>query len=353
MPLPWAGAHLNSCARAGQAPLCSLLELDGFRLLLDCGWSARCEASVADALARVCPAIDAVLLSHGDIAHAGALPAAFARCGLRRGTPVVCTAPCSRGAQLALYDLFACRSGDAPFTAFSLEEVDAAFAGASTLKYTETLTLPPPLRSRGGPVALTPYPAGRTLGGAIWRLAAGAESVVYAAGWCVRGERHTPAALLGAPQLRRPSLLIMDAAGALALPPPPRAEREAAFCGACEVAVLRGGAALVPCEPSSRGLELLLALDAHWAAKGRPLASIPIVFLSAVAHSAVEFAAAQLEWMPPSVATAFEADRVNPFTMRHVVPCASVEALQARKRRVIPCTHPSHSQMCSPPPYRS
>ena len=266
-----------------------------------------------------------MLLSHADIAHLGALPAAFARCGLRRGTPVCATTPVAKMGLLTLYDLFAARHGDADFDAFTLDDVDVAFDNVQQLKYTQTLTLS---LGAGGctPISITPFAAGHTLGGAVWRISAGAEEVVYAVDWNNRGERHLPPAALDV--FVRPSLLITDAFSALAPMPAPRRDVERALCEACVACMRADGCALLPCDAAGRTLEVLLTLEAHWAANPG-LGNYRIVLLTACTQSTLEFAASQLEWMSDAVARSFESNRDNPFVMRYVTPVSSLEALDA------------------------
>jgi Cft2 family RNA processing exonuclease len=61
------------------------------------------------------------------------------------------------------------------FDAFGPEDIDAAFDAIRTLKHHQPLTL----AVRGVSVTLTAYPSGHMVGGSIWLLQAGAESVVY------------------------------------------------------------------------------------------------------------------------------------------------------------------------------
>jgi cleavage and polyadenylation specificity factor subunit 2 len=55
-------------------PLCYLLELDGFKILLDCGWDYNFDVALLAPLAQIVNQIDIILLSHPDIYHLGALP---------------------------------------------------------------------------------------------------------------------------------------------------------------------------------------------------------------------------------------------------------------------------------------
>ena len=57
----------------GRKPLASLLTVRGFTFLLDCGWDDSYEAGQLAPLMAALPRIDAVLLSHADMAHMGAL----------------------------------------------------------------------------------------------------------------------------------------------------------------------------------------------------------------------------------------------------------------------------------------
>ena len=122
-----------------RGPKCTLLEVGGVRLLLDCGWSealldehdANANASTVTAavaasaptspasspVARATEAArtaHALLLSHADLDHLGAL-AAVAR-ALPKGSKILATVPTHRLGQLALYDaaLARERAGCAP-----------------------------------------------------------------------------------------------------------------------------------------------------------------------------------------------------------------------------------------------
>jgi cleavage and polyadenylation specificity factor subunit 2 len=187
---------------------------------------------------RVLPRVDAVLLSHPDLPHLGALPL-LVRAGL--SAPVFSTKPVRRMGEIFLYESFyalrvrlrpqhhcrrmwlalhgltaaaRCRAQEASETQpFSLEEVDTAFrhnADWAEVRFYQRLrlALPPryqpsggqdgqeggaaagPTRAPGGGITLTPLPAGRTPGGCVWRISLGCgEEVVYALGWNHRRER--------------------------------------------------------------------------------------------------------------------------------------------------------------------
>lgn len=111
-------------AATGSA-LCSVLEVNGFRFLLDCGWTEEFDVALLEPLKDVIPVVDAVLLSHADTAHLGALPYAIGRLGLR--APIYATQPTSRMGQMFLYDQYLSHHTSSDFDFFDLDDVDKAF----------------------------------------------------------------------------------------------------------------------------------------------------------------------------------------------------------------------------------
>ena len=136
--------------------LCTLLEVAGYRILLDCGWSTSLDDD-GESAARVSALggapLDAVLLSHGAPSHAGGLP--FLRgAAAADGAPVYATAPVHRMAQLALYDALLSRSvrAAAAVLCYSCATRTAAAAAAvSHHPVTLSLARPPPLTAAARP----------------------------------------------------------------------------------------------------------------------------------------------------------------------------------------------------------
>ncbi|XP_019247455.1 PREDICTED: cleavage and polyadenylation specificity factor subunit 2-like isoform X3 [Nicotiana attenuata] len=63
-------------------PLSYLVSIDGFNFLIDCGWNDQFDTSLLQPLSRVASSVDAVLVSHPDTFHLGALPCAMRQLGL-------------------------------------------------------------------------------------------------------------------------------------------------------------------------------------------------------------------------------------------------------------------------------
>ncbi|CAI5940562.1 unnamed protein product [Closterium sp. NIES-65] len=307
---PLYGAHADE-------PLCYHLRLGRLHLLLDCGWTDLLDTDLLEPLRAVAPAIHAVLLSHPDMEHAGALPYAYAQLGLR--APVYCTVPVARLAQLMLYDQFLARRSAGDFALFSLDDVDAAFDGAVRLKFAQ----PHAVGDERDGVSVTPLAAGHLLGGTIWRISVDTEDLVYAVGFNHREERILGRAVLDTAVVR-PAVLIADAATAL-VPPVKRKARDQQLAEAISSTVGEGGSVLMPVDTGGRVLELLVHLEQLWAAQGW---EAPVVVATGESYSMVEGAKAMLEWLNPSTARHFDAQRTSPFNFKYIRLCHSVEEVE-------------------------
>ncbi|RWV98053.1 hypothetical protein GW17_00039122 [Ensete ventricosum] len=95
------------CGVYSENPLCYLLSIDGFNFLMDCGWNDHFDPNLLQPLSRVSTKVDAVLLSHPDVLHLGALPYAMKHLGLT--APVYSTEPVYRLGLLTMYDHYLSR----------------------------------------------------------------------------------------------------------------------------------------------------------------------------------------------------------------------------------------------------
>jgi Cft2 family RNA processing exonuclease len=299
-------------------PLCGVLEIGGCTLLLDVGCTERFELEALEPLRAIAPRIDAVLLSHPDLAHLGGLPYAYGALGLR--CPIYATLPVWRMGQMFLYDAYQARASECGgrVDGFDLDDVDAAFEHVTQLKYSQTIHLK---GGRAHGLSLTPLPAGRTLGGALWRVCLESEDVVYAADVCAEQERlFNPSAL---PTIKRPSALIATA-HAFSRDLAPRKQRVAQLIEAVVGALRAGASVLLPVDSGARCLEIAHVLDTHWA--GAKLGHYPLAMVGHTALNTLEFAKAHMEWMSDAVIRAFDVSG-QPLSFRHVQPCHSLDEL--------------------------
>lgn len=118
-----------------EPPLAYILEVEDFRMLLDVGWTESFDLSLLEPLKEVAPSVDAVLISHPDISHLGALPYAAGKLGLK--AIAYCTEPVKKLGTMVMYDLHGAISRCSDFDLFDLDDVDGAFDNTILLKYSE------------------------------------------------------------------------------------------------------------------------------------------------------------------------------------------------------------------------
>ncbi|KAF5840626.1 beta-lactamase-like protein [Dunaliella salina] len=86
-----------------EQPVCGLLEIDNVTLLMNCGWSEQFDEQLLEPVISKLPHVDAVVLTHPDVYHVGALPYLIGRHGLT--ARIFSTVPVRRMGQLAMQEL--------------------------------------------------------------------------------------------------------------------------------------------------------------------------------------------------------------------------------------------------------
>ena len=155
-----------------------------------------------DPLSQVAPSVDAVLVSHPDTEHLGALPYAFGKLGLN--CKVYATLPVHKMGLMYMYDHFLSRSYDTYFTLFSLDDVDKAFGSFVPVRYAQHSAL----EGNCHGISVTAHAAGHMLGATVWKVHKDSEDVLYAVDYNHRKEKHLNGTTLES--LKRPSVLITD-----------------------------------------------------------------------------------------------------------------------------------------------
>jgi len=302
--------------------MCYLLQIDDFNILLDCGWDERYDENMLAPLKNVVADIDAVLLSHPDLAHLGALPYAVGKLGLN--CPVYCTLPVWKMGQMFLYDAYQTMSAY-DFNGFTLDDVDAAFDKCKQLKYSQETLIVADKGSGELKISLTPYNAGHMLGGTLWRIINDTHDIVYAVDFNHKRERHLNASVLEALGVR-PSLLITDARNVFNVQKP-RKDRDRELFESIGSTLKSGGCALLPVDSAGRVLELLMMIHQYWETMKIGKDQYRFVFLSHESYNTVDFARGQIEWMSSSCIKLFDTHRDNPFSLRHLTICHTKEEL--------------------------
>ncbi|KAF8076581.1 beta-lactamase-like protein [Lyophyllum atratum] len=343
---------LSGAARSSQTkPLAYLLQVDDVRILLDCGspdWAPEPAHTIipdgaeepsyhwetyCNALRECAPTIDLVLLSHGDLAHTGLYPYAYSRWGLK--APAYTTLPVQAMGRIAVSeDVEGIRdeedvgdedeakphqgTGDidlveGPSTTPSpkdprrgkyvatLTEVQDAFDAINTLRYSQ----PTHLQGKCQGLTIIPFNAGHTLGGTIWKIRSPSSgTILYAVNINHMKERHLDGTVLMRQAaggvfepLARPDLLITDAERASVVTSR-RKDRDAALIDTITATLSSRSSLLLPCDSSTRVLELLVLLDQHW---NYSRLRYPICLLSRSGREMLTFVRSMMEWLGGTV----------------------------------------------------
>ncbi|CAK5275400.1 unnamed protein product [Mycena citricolor] len=341
-------------------PLAYLLQVDDVKILLDCGSPDWCpEAETEDgtgfhweeycrALRECAPTVDLVLISHGDLAHCGLYAYAYSRWNLR--APTYTSLPVQAMGRIATTeDIEGIREQedvgdeeeevkqedeqgeeDAPTPrkrdklkgkyVASLEEVQEAFDSMNTLRYSQPTRLQgtvisfqvhwPCSQAATGKcqgLTITPFNAGHTIGGTMWKIRSPSSgTILYAVNVNHMRERHLDGAVIMNKStggvfepLARPDLLITDAERTLVTNCKQR-DRDAALIDTITSTLTSSSrsSVFIPCDSSTRLLELLILLDQHW--KYSRL-SFPICLLSRTGNEMLTFVRSMMEWLGGTV----------------------------------------------------
>ena len=205
----------------------------------------------------------------------------------------------------------------------SREEIASYFQSIHPLKYSqphEPLASPfsPPLNG----LTITAYNAGHSLGGTIWHLTHGLESVVYAVDWNqVRENVYNRAAWLSGgggaeiiEQLQKPTALICSTRGVERTPlTGGRNKRDELLLENIRSTLEKGGTVLIPTDASARVLELAYIIEHAWrrgsnAIGDHPFKTTRVYLASKTIGTTIRFAKSMLEWMDESIVREAESD---------------------------------------------
>ncbi|GBE80027.1 hypothetical protein SCP_0212290 [Sparassis crispa] len=330
-------------------PLAYILQVDDVRILLDCGspdwcpenastgkqeehsWEKYCEA-----LEDAAPNVDLVLLSHGDLAHSGLYAYAYSHWNLT--APAYTTLPVQAMARIAATedaegirdeqdvggqdkeqhsaspgtdepssdDASGSTSAPRPRSGKyipTLQEVHDAFDSVNVLRYSQ----PYHLQGKCQGITVIPFNAGHTLGGTIWKIRSPtAGTILYAVDMNHMRERHLDGTVLIRQasagggvfeSLARPDLLITDAERA-GVTTARRKDRDAALLDCVTATLTSRNSLLLPCDSSTRVLELLVLLDQHW---NYSRLKYPICLLSRTGREMLTFVRSMMEWLGGTV----------------------------------------------------
>jgi cleavage and polyadenylation specificity factor subunit 2 len=299
---------------------CTLVEYANVKVLVNAGLTTTTEYDFSDL-----PPHDCLLLTDSTLEHMGGLPAYHQR---HPDTPM---------GQMTLYDHHANVCLDGGTCPFSLEQMDKAFASLITIKYAQTLFLPP----HKPQVAITAHRAGHVVGGAFYVLQRLQDEtvVVVTATYHIAKELHldsstllqhgsTPDVLIthpGGPAMTTLSNLYTQKK----LAPPLVTQSERQLVEHVLSVLRRDGNVLIPVDASGRVLELVLLLSQHWD-RHRLQGTYNLVWLGSMVVNTLEFCRSQLEWMSTVLGNQFDSPgKGHPYALNGVQLCTSIGELEA------------------------
>ncbi|KAL9565421.1 hypothetical protein ACKAV7_010510 [Fusarium commune] len=327
----------------------SLLELDGgVKVLVDLGWDETFDVEKLKEIEKQVTTLSLILVTHATASHL----AAYAHCckNIPQFTriPVYATRPVIDLGRTLIQDLYTSSPAAATTipqssltesaylltqtatTAQNLliqsptnEEIARYFSLIQPLKYSQPhQPLPSPFSPPLNGLTITAYNSGHTLGGTIWHIQHGLESIVYAVDWNQARENvFAGAAWLGGAggggaevieQLRKPTALICSSRGAdRTAQTGGRAKRDEQLIDTIKACVTRGGTVLIPVDSSARVLELSYLLEHAWrtdaASDAGVLKTAKLYLAGRNMSSTMRYARSMLEWMDDSIVQEFEA----------------------------------------------
>ncbi|KAF7505611.1 hypothetical protein GJ744_000620 [Endocarpon pusillum] len=340
---PLLGAQTNSSASQ------SIIELDGgVKILVDAGWDEKLDVSQLSELERHLSTLSFVLLTHARISHLGAFAHLCKHYPLFSQIPVYATTPVISLGRTLLEDLYASTPLAATFLpstgsategtlpsfskearssllmqAPTTEEITRYFQRITPLKYSQphqpvASDFSPPLEG----LVLTAYNAGHTLGGTIWHIQHGMESIIYAVDWNQARENVMGGAAwfggFGGSEviepLRKPTALVCSSKNGNSAPlVGGRKKRDQSLLDNVRSSLAKGGTVLVPSDSSARVLELAFVLEKAWqeGANDPTLKNSRVYMASRSAVATMKHAQSLLEWMDESIVREFEGEEEN------------------------------------------
>lgn len=298
------------------------------------------------------PTLSIILLTHATPAHIAGLAHCCKHIPLFQQIPIYATSPVIALGRTLLQDIYSSAprastvipqasllnhsfpyksSPDGPLNILlpppTSDEIAKYFALIHPLKYSQPhQPLPSPFSPPLNDLTITAYNAGHTLGGTIWHVQYGMESIVYAVDWNqVRENVLAGAAWLGGSggggaevieQLRKPTALVCSAKGAekttLA---GGRKKRDEMLLDLIRNAVAKGGTVLIPTDSSARALELAYVLEHAWRKEladlmPSPLKQSKLYMASKNGGATMRQVQSMLEWMDENVVKEFESEAV-------------------------------------------
>ncbi|KAF5093197.1 hypothetical protein D0Z03_002514 [Geotrichum reessii] len=319
-----ASPKLRSLSEQVHQSLLTFTTDDTVNILIDAGWDPALSSSL-DHILALAPEIDLILLTHASINHVGAYAYLCKVSPEFAAIPTYSTLPVINMSRIVTLDYYRSAGLLGPLVneKVTLFDVESAFDNVLPLKYSQSTHLQDKLDG----FTITPYNAGHTLGGTLWKIQRDQESILYAVDWNHSRDSHLNGAFLQSngkilDALSKPSIMICGSKVS-ERPATLKRRKENLFANIKET-ISCGGSVLIPTSSGARILELCHILDSFWEDNK---ISVPLIYFSHVGYRTLSYASSMLEWMSSAVIDEWEVHNNSPFDTKHLKVFSDLEDL--------------------------
>ncbi|KAF9222508.1 Metallo-hydrolase/oxidoreductase [Gyrodon lividus] len=249
--------------------------------------------------------VDAILITHFHLDHAGAITYIMEKTNFREGNgKVYMTHPTKAVYKFMMQDFLRMNSSSSD-TFFTAVEVSQSLPSIIPVSAHQLITPCPG-------VSFTPYHAGHVLGACMYLIDITGLKILYTGDYSREEDRHLVKAEI--PPIRPDVLIVESTYGVQNLEK--REEKELRFTSLVHSIVRRGGHVLLPVFALGRAQELLLILDEYWT-RHPNLHGVPIYYASSLARKCMAVYQTHIHTMNANIRSRF-ASRDNPFVFKHI-----------------------------------
>ncbi|KAI5181765.1 cleavage and polyadenylation specificity factor subunit 3 [Nematocida sp. AWRm80] len=294
---------------------CVLCKFRGVNILFDCGvHPAYMGVSSLPFFDLIDPSeVDAILITHFHLDHAGALPYFTERTEFKG--KVYMTHPTRAIFRWLLNDYVRVSNVSSENDLFTEKELSECYDKIIPIDYGQEIKIKN--------MTLIAYNAGHVLGAAMFLVRNEDLSLLYTGDYSREEDRHLKAATVPKYPI---DILISESTYGVQCHQS-KEERELRFTSGVSEIVKRGGKCLLPVFALGRAQELLLILDEFWGQR-KDLQDIPIYYASALAKRCMAVYQTYLNMMNDRIQEIAEIS--NPFHFKYVQSIKNIEAYEDR-----------------------
>lgn len=267
--------------------------------------------------------VDAILVTHFHLDHAGALTYITEKTNFKEGKgKVYMTRPTKILHKYMMQDYL--RTSASTNALFTSEDVSASLSSIIAVSVHERI-------SPCSGVSFVPYHAGHVLGACMFLVDIAGLKILYTGDYSRAEDRHLVRAEV--PPVRPNVLIVESTFGVQTLEHGQDKERR--LTDLVHTIVSRGGHVLLPVFALGTVQELLLVLDAYWTDHPE-LHDVPIYYASSLARKCMAVYQTQIHSMNENIRSRF-ARRDSPFVFKHVTSISRTRGWERKLAEGPPC----------------